>query len=1192
MTELTSLITGGTITVDHFVNDLHQGLIHAWNATSVAGDDYAGVMAVLAASSDAATHAAVVNELAHAIDSGLLSGANILQILGGAGAGQAAMVDEILVALGGNDLGQLLGLNLVTLDHAVGVLSAHGELYGAISHVATAGTYDVNLLTNGLAQSIANGILGVGEANSMALLMAETADNSLANMAGALLAAAVSSGLSAITAMNGLINNENKYAHLSPGSVGINVSQMTSVLYSFIAHCDPGSSHEAAQAAQTLSMTNYYNFFPSPASALPFVMAAVHNANADSLYRIGGLLEGMIYRNEVTLGAVTSGISDLTGANAALLYSDIAKYAAMGGSSQIVGDAVAGITALIPNRLSASAAVAALNDLLSSSVSILGTANYAVLSQAVADQINAIVVAYPDAGALSSIDDGIRNGTLTAAQAAQMLADMAHGGVPSAGVAAEINSLINQHLVSAFEIANAVRLSGNAHSLSADAIVTALADMAIVSPAVSSAAANQITFLIQISQIQPGQAMGDINAMIGNPLTSDQAVGLFASMFSLFSSTVDINGLVGENLAQLLNAQTISPQQLSDGIAHSIANSGVTGEQAVLMYASIVKSHPELSDLATQGIISLVNANSITPSALFGDISFALGNTADHGIGFMMNLALNTNAACVAALGPYIASADAVALIHNAYQQGISTPHAPGTITIQQELALLASALAAGSAGGPASLALPAIHAELVALITSHAATDTAVVAALEAVGLNNATIQAAVNTEIAALEGVIGPQMLIDVAAQTGADMAGVGSQLATMLSQSQATIADIMADIVAANSAGNLGNTQALAMIASLLGHSTGNGAFAVMQFAGQDWRASTASALEQLAQHGLSPDAIGAAIEATTGFGPTLMYPDYAVSLLASMAAYSDLQAAAGAHISGLINNSGLNLYPNNVATSIVNVVSTQSGHLHADDAVRLLALIAVSNNTPATYGLIVQGMDTQVLSPDLVGSTIESMVHAGSLTGQQALHFLAPYGNFAPAAAGHALGDLIAENRISMADFAALIHGGISQDANTIQNTSYWQNVGQTGDIEFRSAILALAAMTSQDPGCARRTGSDCRCRPQLCLGSRRNTADERGSASVVDAAKFAGSRAGPDGVRDGSGRRHGVRRHWYRHAPCGRYHEPCRSLADAGRCVRADPVGRCRRLAGALGWRHRHHRRNVQHGAGREPERGD
>ena len=103
----------------------------------------------------------------------------------------------------------------MTLDHAVGVLSAHGELYGAISHVATAGTYDVNLLTNGLAQSIANGILGVGEANSMALLMAETADNSLANMAGALLAAAVSSGLSAITAMNGLINNENKYAHLS-----------------------------------------------------------------------------------------------------------------------------------------------------------------------------------------------------------------------------------------------------------------------------------------------------------------------------------------------------------------------------------------------------------------------------------------------------------------------------------------------------------------------------------------------------------------------------------------------------------------------------------------------------------------------------------------------------------------------------------------------------------------------------------------------------------------------------------------------------------------------------------------------------------------------------------------------------------------------------------------------------------------
>jgi hypothetical protein len=706
---------------------------------------------------------------------------------------------------------------------------------------------------------------------------------------------------------------------------------------------------------------------------------------------------------------------------------DIAGLAAMGGATQTVNDALAATAGMVPGQVSPSAAVAALNNLLSTTFT--SSANYAVLSQAVADEINAIIAANPDAGALSSIDDGIRAGTLTAAQAAQMLVNMIHGGVPSAGVAAEINSLIQQNLVSAYEIANAVRLSGNAHSLSADAIVTALADMATVNPAVSSAAANQITYLIQTSQIQPGQAMGDINAMIGNPLTSDQAVGLFASMFSVFSSVVDINSLVGENLAQLLNAQTISPQQLSDGIAHSIANGGITGEQAVLMYASIVKSHPEQSDLATQGMISLVNANAITASALFNDINYALRNTADHGIGFMMNVALNTNAACVAAFGNYIASAEAVALIHNAYQQGISTPHAPGTITVQQELTLLASALAATSAGGPAS-ALTAIHAELVALINSHAATDTAVVAALEAVGVNNATIQAVVNTEIAALEGAIGPQMLIDVAAQTGADMAGVGYDLASMISNfgqgSSVRIGDVMADISAANAAGNLSATQALAIITSVLGNATGTGAYGIIKYnpADADRLASVAGTIEQLVQHGLSPGAAAAGIESIAGLGRTQMYQGDAVSLLASMAAYPDLLGAAASHLASMMANSYLNLYGTTIAIDVANTVSTLPGHLHAADAVQLLALVAATNGSAAFYGQITQGMgDAHVralLTPDLVASTVEAMVQSGALTAQQALHFLAPYGDVGPAAVGHAIGDLIASNRVSMAD----------------------------------------------------------------------------------------------------------------------------------------------------------------------------
>jgi hypothetical protein len=215
-------------------------------------------------------------------------------------------------------------------------------------------------------------------------------------------------------------------------------------------------------------------------------------------------------------------------------------------------------------------------------------------------------------------------------------------------------------------------------------------------------------------------------------------------------------------------------------------------------------------------------------------------------------------------------------------------------------------------------------------------------------------------------------------------------------------------------------------LAIITSLLGNATGTGAYAIIKYnpADADWLASVAGAIEQLVQHGLSPDAAAAGIEGIAGMGTTLMATGDAVSLLASMAAYPDLQGAAASHIASMMANSSLNLYGTQVAFDVANNVSTVSGHLHAADAVHLLALVAATNGSAAFYGQITQGMgDAQVravLPPDVVASTVEGMVQSGALTAQQALHFLAPYGDVGPAAVGHAIGDLIASNRVSMAD----------------------------------------------------------------------------------------------------------------------------------------------------------------------------
>ena len=138
-----------------------------------------------------------------------------------------------------------------------------------------------------------------------------------------------------------------------------------------------------------------FAFFPSPGSAFPFVIAAAGNADAEGLSSLAGMLEGMISRGETNIGAVATALDGLAaGANALALYTGIAKYATMGGATQIMSDALGKIMDLLPNHVSASAAVLALNNLVGSASTFPSGASYTALVQAAGAEINAISAAF------------------------------------------------------------------------------------------------------------------------------------------------------------------------------------------------------------------------------------------------------------------------------------------------------------------------------------------------------------------------------------------------------------------------------------------------------------------------------------------------------------------------------------------------------------------------------------------------------------------------------------------------------------------------------------------------------------------------------------------------------------------------------------------------------------------------------
>lgn len=1139
VTEIISLINGGTVSLTQVLTDIRSGIVPGaatYGGVTVTFDQYARVADAIM-NANPSSIPAVAGELLGAINNGQLSGAHLGSLVAGAGAAESALTDQLLGAVAtstpsgaGILVGALVNANATTLDHVIAQLATQPDaLVNALEYAVIQNALDATQVLNACMAAASNGSLTSAQIKTIAVDMADTGVNAMANTAGAMLAAAVSSGgMSAQEAMAELTNNANRYAHVLQGAApGIGIPSMMMVLNSFVAHCNPGDVPAACQEVMTLVS---YSFFTPDVGAQMLIGFADHTSAA-SINQIGGFFSYQISQGQQSLYSVESLINQsiaagsLTGQHAMSIYAGIAEGAATHGAaqSQTMNDALGQITALMQGGQGTP------QDAFAALCAVAGNVNaslYPPLTQAVGAQMNTLVTANP--AALAGMGDAITGQTLTSAQAANLLLGMLQNygalpdmlamsqGVPTA-VIAEANTLISGHLMASSDFLRSIGNALSATTLSPDAAVSILANCwpnadASFAPQI----AGTLITMMQGGQITPDRVVYDLNGTFNHPLTVDQTIGLMTAISSPNTQLgTAVSSAVAADLVQLMqgpallggNAHASSVDVVVNAIHHAVTDHGVDAASAVALLAQLANSTMGaqgtlwlMSAAAAQEIVSLIGSNQIGAGAALSYVAAATAGASDHGVVFMMDIAAHSNTACQIAFGSIIANlvgngtmtaSQAVGYVSSAYAAYAQNPtlqdsvhisgpsyrvFQPGNVTAQQELGLLAGILAGMASPGhlDATSLITPVHNELLAAMNTppYRAVDTQVVAALQEVGLSGGPILAAANAEITRLEA--DPKVLIDVAAQTGLNMSDVGSQLATLISQGTLTVGEAMGDILSANSLHNLSNDQALTMIVSAVAHAATAGIYLQQQTTSyaNNWLYQTSAALERLAQNGMSPDAIGAAFHGVIGQGVGLLMPGDAVAVLASTAAYADLQGMAATQIAAVMANASFNQYPHQVAYEVAGCVHAAGGpgFLDATAAVQLLAHVAAMADTPAAYGGIALGLGDQAsaaqISPDTVANAVMAMVQSHSLTGEQALHFLAPYGANGPGTIGHAIGTLIASNQVSMADFTALVYGGLLQSSTQIQNTSYWQQVAGTGNVDFNSAIVMLAAMTSQ------------------------------------------------------------------------------------------------------------------------------
>ena len=552
--------------------------------------------------------------------------------------------------------------------------------------------------------------------------------------------------------------------------------------------------------------------------------------------------------------------------------------------------------------------------------------------------------------ALADVGAAVSTKAITADQAVTLLACTAAQGnaLVQTKAIGQIAAMVSAGTVTAAQAAADVAAAVTNAAMTADQGVTALALLGAVGNAtLQSAAAGQLSTLIESGKISAAQAMVDIGAAVtAKTCTADQAVALVVRLAASGAGTTQ--AAIGTEIATLISSGAISAGQAMADIGTAIAGKLCTADQAMNLLMRVGTSTSAVTQAAIGAeIATLIASGAITATQAMVDVGAALtakAVTADQAV---------TLLACTAAAGP--------TAVRTAATGQIAAMVAAGTLTAAQAVTDIGTAVTTKAvAPDQAATALamlcgagnPGLRSgaagQLAAMIASGAMTAAQAMTGMDA-ALAAKTVTA--DQALAALTTV----------AATGSvtTLGAVAGEIRAMIASGAITATQAMTDISAAVTAKAVNADQAVTLLACTAAGGTG-----ALQTAAVGQIAS------MIAAGALTADKAAADIAATVT--TKALTADQAVTTLIGLGAVGSaaVQTAVVGQITNLIKTVAVT--PAQAMTDVGAAIA--AGTCSADQAMNLLVRIATAG---------------PVATQAAVGTEITTLISTGTITAARAM-----------------------------------------------------------------------------------------------------------------------------------------------------------------------------------------------------------
>ncbi|TWB58813.1 hypothetical protein [Bradyrhizobium sacchari] len=828
--EILSLITGNQIAAAQAMTDVGNTIA----AGTLTGDQAVVLLASLAGSGNAVVQAAIGSEIASLIGAGKLTASQV-----------------------NTDLAAAITTNALSVDQAVVVLGS--EALAGSAAVRTAAIGELSALVSG---------------NQIA-----------AAQVGADIGSAIGTGFTADQAVALLASIA------AQGNAALQGAAATEILALIAGH-----QVTAAQAMTDIGNAITAGTLTGDQAIGVFALLANSGTAAEQAV-IGAELAMLIAAATITATQATAGINTAITTNALTADHAIAVLAnlAAASSATVAGVVMTEIAVLVgANRISAAAVATDIVGTIGASLTVdqavallagVGGQSGAALQSAAIGSILALVQnsQINITQALTDTGGTVAAGTLTGDQAVSLLAALANAGsaAQQLAVGTEIAALIAANRITASRAMTDLDTAIGTGALTADRGVVVLAGVWLAGcTGVPATAVSEILALVTENRLSAAQAAADIGSMVGGVLTANQDVTLLASLWLQGGTTV--RGAVAQELVTLITNGNVTAAQFGAAIT-----AGALAADQVIALMAVVASDgaTRIQTAIGAGIAALIAGNQITVTAAISDINTAISNgvlTPDQGVTVLSGMSANGSTAVQTAVadeiealtGPVISASQAVADIANAVGNGISIDQAvamlavlwtendatlqgavvseilalitggqitaaqamtdigntlaTGTLTNAQVMALFSALSGAGSSTVQTAVATEVANLQGVAgidaQVTSHGITAAAAIPALLNLLAGDPSQQSAVTTELLKLAGetpsvipsiasdigaAIGQNfsadqavnLLISVGAQGNAALqASCGAEIASLITGNQASIAQVMSDMLTA--------------------------------------------------------------------------------------------------------------------------------------------------------------------------------------------------------------------------------------------------------------------------------------------------------------------------------------------------------------------------------------------------------